>query len=40
MDRFAAGARDFFHLHNIQASSGAQPASYPMGIGVTRTSRK
>ena len=34
MVRFAEEAKDFSHLHNIQASSGAQPASYPTGTGV------
>jgi hypothetical protein len=31
--RFATGARDFSVIHSIQTSSGAHPASYPMGTG-------
>jgi hypothetical protein len=31
--RLRTGARDFSLLHNFQTSSGAHPASYPMGSG-------
>jgi hypothetical protein len=30
--RFLTGAGNFFLKHRIQNSSGAHPASYPMGI--------
>jgi hypothetical protein len=33
--RFPAGARNFSLHHRVQNGSGAQPASYPMGTGVS-----
>jgi hypothetical protein len=33
--RFQAGARDFSLLHRVQTCSGAHPAYYPMGTGVS-----
>jgi hypothetical protein len=32
--RFSAGAGNFFLRHRVQNSSGAHPASYPMGTRV------
>jgi hypothetical protein len=32
-DRFPAGAGNFSLLHRVQTTSGAYPASYPMGTG-------
>jgi hypothetical protein len=31
--QFLARARDFSLLHSVQTSSGAHPASYPVGVG-------
>jgi hypothetical protein len=33
--RFPAGAGNFSLHHRVQTESGAHPASYPMGIGVS-----
>jgi hypothetical protein len=33
--RFPAGARDYSHLHSVHTGSGAQPASHPVGTGVS-----
>jgi hypothetical protein len=34
-DRFPAGAGNFSLHHRVQNGSGAQPAFYPMGTGVS-----
>jgi hypothetical protein len=33
--RFPAGAGNFSVLHHVQTGSGAHPASFPMGTGVS-----
>jgi hypothetical protein len=33
--RFPAGVRDISLRHSVQTGSGAHPASYPMGTGVS-----